>query len=199
MRYRFATMSAAFLVIGACSAHADGYDSKVTSFTFNISNDTSVDLTFKLDPNKKKNIKFYVDGQSETSTVIKAGDEGAIILQPANEKFCSKTCESCDAAKGQIDVYYKDPSGDLQMNDFYETPYAFSQYCSKDTTTFSSSWDFNHHKGNGDDYYPHSQDHKTPVVTNQSGYTFSSKTAAKADITFTDPDAAKRRRPGRDG
>ena len=163
-----------------------------TSFTFEITNNSSATLVFRLDSDNQKNI--HISNVSGDSVTVKAGAKGTLVLEQNNFNGCNAGCgKDCTDSKGRINVYYQTRKNayDMQpvkerMNNYYKVAYFFSQYCDRETTTFSTNWEFEHHKGDGDNYYTHKQSSKTPTNTSGSGFEYRN-TDAKATITYSNP------------
>lgn len=166
----------------------------MTKFDFRITNNSDADLRFTLNEESKKNIRFSPQTNGRDHYTVKAKSSATVTLTPRNAKYCAPLCGACIAAKGTLHVSYTDTDGTQVENNYYKADYGFSEYCSesgnKPITTYSSSWEFEHHKGKGDDKYPHAQSHHTPVVTKgtSAGNTYDGNhTKGYAEITYENP------------
>ena len=164
---------------------------EMTTFEFRIANNSDTDLVFRLDQQTREHIKFSPQTDGKDRYTIPAGKSDVVVLTPTGHK-CAPWCGGCTAAKGRVWAMYRGEDGKLVDNNYFKATYGFSEYCDeagdKPITTYSSSWDFAHHRGDGTDKYPHEQNHTTPVYTKGSpvGNTFeASKTAGHANITYS--------------
>lgn len=160
MKHRMASA----MSFGLCAAVALGLPgqalAKASTFELRITNDTSVDLTFKLHDGQSKHAELTYNGSEVSSHTVKAGSSGTVGIKSDGNK-CSPDCGGCNATVGKVYAYYDDAKGQETRNNYYEARLEFFQYCGisgdKPVTTYTSNWTFDHGGGKGTNNYSHSQ------------------------------------------
>jgi len=162
-------------------------------FELRITNDTNVDLTFRLHEGQSKHAKLTYNKKSISAHTIKASTSGTIGIQPTARK-CAPNCGACNPTVGKVYAYYKDQNGEEQRNNYYEATYEFFEYCgaaaNKPVTAYTSNWSFDHGDGKGVEVYKHSQKSSNNAYTSSNpakGLTFDAKrVSGHATITYTE-------------
>lgn len=166
---------------------------KASTFELRITNESSVDLTFKLHDGQSKHADLTYDGSIVSSHTVKAGASGTVGIKADGHK-CSPNCGGCKATVRKVYAYYDDAKGAETRNNYYEATLEFFEYCgvsgSKPVTSYTSNWTFDHGGGKGTNDYAHDQSSSHNSFTSGSpstGLTVDQKyVSGHATITYTD-------------
>lgn len=154
---------------------------ETTIYELRITNDTSKDLTFRLQDGHSKHASLTYDKKSVDEHTIKAGTYGVIGVKPTGHR-CTTDCGACNPTYGKVYAYYTDDKGKEQRNNYYKPKLEWYEYCgysgSKPVTSYTTNWSFEHGGGQGTNHFKHDQTskHNSYTTGNASmGLTFDAK------------------------
>ena len=162
-------------------------------YELRITNNTSSDLTFKLQDGHSKHVHLTWDGKRVSAHTIKAGEYGVVGVQPDGHK-CDPECGACSPSYGKVYAWYTDEGGKSVRNNYYKPSVEFFEYCGvsgdKPVTAYTSNWAFDHGGGKGTKHFHYEQNssHNSYTKYNPArGLTVDGKyISGHAEITYSD-------------
>ena len=155
IKHRHALLGAAAALLMTPAALAEA-----SIFELRITNDSSEDLTFRLQDGHSKHAHLTYNKKQVSAHTIKAGTYDVVGVQPSGAK-CDPKCGVCTPTYGKVYAWYTNDKGAQVRNNYYKATVEFFEYCgvagSKPITTYTSNWKFDHGGGQGTNHLNHSQ------------------------------------------